>query len=151
MLGVYFWFYKVVAQTRLIVTVLLWAEPVRFLELFLLRACLLRVVSRISPKKKVGFYISYVWFGFIVGRFLKFLRVMLWIHCYLIFILSITARQCHNSQSVHCASQSQSHKEFLHYCIPVDGHVFNHHVSSLLACMLFPRYWDSHSCSVSHD
>lgn len=31
--------------------VVFWVEPVRFLEFFLLRACLLRVLSRIFPKK----------------------------------------------------------------------------------------------------
>lgn len=61
----------------------------------------------------------------------------MWMNCYLIFILSITVRECHNSRSILCASQTQSHQEFLHCCcVLADGDIFVHHLLPpfLLAC-----------------
>lgn len=78
------------------------------------------------PSKSVVIYTLYVWFCLIAVCFLKFHRDLLWMHCYLIFILSITVRQCHDSRAMLLASQAQWHREFLHYCcILADGDVFN--------------------------
>ena len=58
-------------------------------------------------------------------------------NCYFTLTLSITLRQCHNPRSALCASQTQSHKDFLQLCCGLaDGDVFDHHLlpPSLPAC-----------------